>query len=313
VTSHRPLVVLNPASSGGRTGAAADDFRRAIEAALGPCDVELTRGVGDGRRLGSDAVRDARPLVVAVGGDGTISEVADGLLAARNGHAPDEGPALGIVPAGTGSDLARSLGLPLDARAAAARLAGPDTRRIDAGRARLTGHDGGTSVRHFVNTAAFGLPGFIASAATGAMKHRFARFAYLAALVRGASRCPNVRVVLSADGSELAPRSLLLCALGNGATSGGGLNQCPGALVDDGLLRLALVDAIGPVRRWLNLPGAMLGPAFTRGLLHLSDVRRLDAAPTAAHDVIPIEIDGECPGRLPATFEVLPGALVVRG
>lgn len=307
IRATRPLVVVNPRAGGGRAGERWPVLAREVEAALGPCDVRFTGSVGDGRRLAADGAREGRGLVVAVGGDGTVSEVADGLLSSRTDGAGE--PEMGIVPAGTASDLARALGIPREPCTAARRLARGASRRIDAGRIRFVGHDGRPAVRHFVNGASLGISGPVAARANAASKRLGARLSYARAVLRECLRFENVGVRLRADGVDLPERRVMLVTVGNGRFSAGGVVLCPDAVVDDGLLRLCVVGALGRVRRFINVPGAYLGPAFTRAGMELSDVRRLDAD---ADGIVPIEVDGETPGRLPATFEVLPAALTVR-
>jgi diacylglycerol kinase family enzyme len=143
----KPYLIVNPRSGSGRTGKRFDRIARAVRAAVGEFECAFTRAPGDGARLAREAARAGGGLVVAVGGDGTASEVVDGL-------APPEGdggerPLFGFIPQGTGSDLRKSLGIPEDLDEAARWLAGDAERTCDLGRIEYTGHGGAPEVRHF--------------------------------------------------------------------------------------------------------------------------------------------------------------------
>ena len=101
-----PLLVVNPRSGGGNTGKTFDAMRSAIQRALGELDVELTQHPGHAIALARDAARAGRPLVIALGGDGTFNEVVNGLMQAGT-HATR----VGLIGQGTGGDFRRTLGI----------------------------------------------------------------------------------------------------------------------------------------------------------------------------------------------------------
>jgi len=124
-----PLIIVNPTAGAGRAARLVPWLRER----LGPrpeADLHVTRAPGDAEEVSADAARHGHDRVVAVGGDGTVQEVANGLL-----REPGD-VELGIVPVGTGNDLARSLGLPTDPAEAWKLAMGRVTRPIDAARAR---------------------------------------------------------------------------------------------------------------------------------------------------------------------------------
>ncbi len=306
----RPLVVVNPRAAGGRTESTWRALAPRVDAALGGAEVEMTRCVGDGRRLGIEAARGGRALVVAVGGDGTVSEVADGLLAGRNGGAHDA-PALGLLPCGTASDLVRGLGIPSDPRTALERLRARRTRRIDVGRVHYVAHDGAQAVRHFVNGASLGFSADVAARVNASTRRRWGRMAYVVTSLPMLLRGSRSDVRLRADGRDLAESPLLVAAVGNGPSVGGGMTFFRDASIDDGLLRVVVVRARSPLRRLLLVPALYRHPRRPpRGVEYL-DVGRLECEAAAGAAAVGIEVDGETPGRLPAVFEILPRALSV--
>jgi YegS/Rv2252/BmrU family lipid kinase len=299
----RTLVVVNPRAGGGRgvrrwNLALADAGR-----ALGPLDVRFTESVGDGRRIAREGVESGFTLIVAAGGDGTVSEVSDGILAAGGGAK------LGIVPCGTGSDLARALGVPRDPRAAARRLADPRTRNIDAGRVRFAD---GSPDRHFVNCATFGVSGPTVARANASSKRLGRRGSYIAAALVPTFTYDPPSLRVAADGADLPVDVVFVATIGNSRFAGGGMQFCPDARLDDGALDISIVGPLSLFSRAVILPALLLPPAFTRGRLYSRRAARFEAAARDPSVVVTVELDGESAGRLPATFEVLPGALRVR-
>lgn len=170
--------------------------------------------------------------IVAVGGDGTINEVASGILGAR--RALGEGPSLGILPLGTANDFARSAGIPLDAWSALELVTSTDPVSIDAGRV-------GDHV--FVNVATGGAGATVTAETSESMKKILGGVAYL---VTGLSRFGSLRAV---KGSFRGPGfgwsgQFLVMAIGNGRQAGGGHVLCPDALVDDGLLDVRILPDV---------------------------------------------------------------------
>jgi diacylglycerol kinase family enzyme len=129
--------------------------------ALGELDSVFTAGPRDATRIAREAACGGRKLVVALGGDGTISEVADGVLQAGAGATTE----IALIPRGTGGDLRRTLALPETLREAAEHIRVTPAKVIDAGRVSFVAHDGAPAARHFINVASFGFSSVVASQA----------------------------------------------------------------------------------------------------------------------------------------------------
>src|SRR5262249_38147211 len=128
-----PLLIVNPRSGGGKTGKIFDALRVPLERALGAVDVVFTERARHAVEFARDAAVDGRELVVAVGGDGTIHEVVNGLMQARD--AGKKAAKLGIIGQGTGGDFRRTLGIEHRLDRYCAAIAGGKTKRVDVGRA----------------------------------------------------------------------------------------------------------------------------------------------------------------------------------
>ena len=304
----RPLVIVNPRSGGGLSEKQWARIRGALTDGLGELDSAFTTGPRDASAIAAREAAAGRRLILALGGDGTISEVADGVLAAGAGTTTE----IALIPRGTGGDFRRTLDLPHDPGAAARHLREAPARPVDAGRVRFRTADGGEAVRHFVNVASFGFSSAVATRANASSKRLGGRVAFLGATLRALLSYENTDVWLSLDGKPRERRRLLMAAVGNGRFFGGGMKICPEARLDDGALDLV---AVGDFSRADVL--TRIGRLYDGTHLELEDVasarvRTMTAEPVESDVQIPVELDGETPGFLPASFEVLPAALRVR-
>jgi YegS/Rv2252/BmrU family lipid kinase len=301
-----PVVVVNPRSGGGLSAGRWAKLVGPITDGLGPFDTRFTEARGDGRRIAREEAKGGRELVIALGGDGTISEVADGLLDAGGG------PVLGIIPRGTGGDFRRALELPQDLGEAARKIREGRVRAIDAGRATFTGHDGAPVVRHFVNVASFGFSSDVASRANRSAKRLGAKVAFLGATLKALASYENVEVELAIDGGGRRRMTVLLGAIGNGRFFGGGMKICPEALLDNGKLDLVTVGDLGKLEILAKFRRIFSGTHLTIPEVQSARVQSVEVWPADREAQIPLEVDGETPGRLPAKFEVVPGVLKVK-
>ena len=296
VANQRVAVVINPVAGNGRGLRALPAVGAALAAAGVPSDIHVTTAAGDATQVSARFARDGFDLIIAVGGDGTVNEVANGLLDAGGGAT------LGVVAAGRGADFARNLGIPRPIGAAVARaLAGP-ARTIDIG---LVTFADGTS-RCFVNAAGLG---FDAAATERAAGSRLpgSTLPYLHGIFGALAGYRNLEVAIVADGVPVAGL-VCLALVANGPCFGGGMRIAPGALLDDGLLDLAIVGDVSRRELLRNLPGIYRGrhahhPAFT----HLRARSIRIETPTPAR----LQIDGDLIGATPVGITIRSSVLRV--
>jgi len=299
-------VIVNPRSGGGLSQRRWAALVGPLTDGLGPVDLRFTEAKGDGRRIAREEATAGRGLIVAMGGDGTVSEVADGILAA-GGRSE-----LGIIPRGTGGDFRRSLDLDDDVGEAARRIRDKPARTIDAGFVSFIADDGSQAARHFVNVVSFGFSSDVARQANASSKRLGGRVAFLSATVRSLVAYDNVDVVLSLDDRPERRMRLVMAAVGNGRFFGGGMKICPEALLDDGLFDLVTVGDLSRIGAMANMHRLYSGNHLTMKEVQGTRLRRMNVAPAEREAKITLEIDGETPGHLPASFQLLPGALRVR-
>jgi diacylglycerol kinase (ATP) len=306
----RPLVIVNPKAGGGFSERKSARLMGALSDGLGELDVEFTTGPMHAFELARAGAEADRRVVVAFGGDGTISEVAGGLLTARAAGA--DRTEMGIIPRGTGGDFRRTVELPSDVAEAARHVRDRPARLIDAGRVTFTTPSGDRGVRHFVNMASFGFSSAVAARANSSSKTFGPKVAFVGATVRTLLGHDNTEVFLELDGGPPQRRLLMLGAAGNGRFFGGGMKICPEAKLDSGELSFVVVGDFGMFKVLGNLHRLFAGTHLTLEDVSSTAAKVIRAAPVEASQIIPIELDGETPGRLPATIEVLPRALPLR-
>jgi len=308
----RPLVIVNPTAGGGFSERRTARLMGAVSEGLGEVDVAFTEAPRHATALARAAALEGRALVVAFGGDGTVSEVVAGLLEAR--EAQDRPPAteLALIPRGTGGDLRRTLELPHDIVEAARHARERPARTIDVGRATFTTADGGVETRPFVNVASFGFSSAVAARANDSSKSFGPKFAFLSAVVRTLAAYQNSEVLLEVDGALPVRRKVMLGALGNGKFFGGGMKICPDAKLDDGALSFVTVGDFSPAYTLTHIHRLFAGTHLSLPDVYASAAHVVRVTPVDPAARIPVELDGETPGFLPATFELIPAALRVR-
>jgi len=213
---------------------------------------------------------------------------------------------LAIYPHGTGSDLARTLGV-LNAADAMNLLNGGHTMTVDVGRVTYTPADGGgQQVRYFINVADFGMGGAVVECVNGGSKRLGPFLTFLLALIRTLATYRNPLVRLQIDGELLEQRTANVI-VANGKYYGGGIHVAREARMDSGAFEVYVLGDIGFWKAIANLPRLYSGSYVKRADL----VRRFTAHRVVAQssDRVLLNLDGEQPGMLPAAIEVLPAAM----
>jgi len=292
------VFLVNPASANGSTGRRWPVLaRRAAELGLRG-DALVSERPGQLSDLAAEAVAGGATQLVIVGGDGTIYEVVNGVLGA--GQRDVE---LAILSRGTGTDFARSLGLPRKFDEAVRVALGGRLRVIDAGRA--TFHQGEA---WFANFAGAGISGAIARDANGSSKALGGRASFMVSTVKVFARWKSAAVEATVGAEARSGRMFEIVAM-NGPYAAGGMKIAPEASLDDGLLDCVLFGDVTKLDFVTTFPKIYAG----RHLAHPKIELVRGATVTVESDPpLPVVLDGEQPGTTPARFEIVPGALRVR-
>jgi diacylglycerol kinase (ATP) len=308
-------VVINPIADCGRMGRRWPDIEKVLTRQLGPLDVKKTTGPGEACDLARQLAMGGAELVIAAGGDGTVSETVDGLLQARDatGRTAD----LAIVPIGTGCDFARGIGLVADVGKLAARIAGGERRMIDAGCVNYIDDNGALASRHFINIASLGLSGPTDRAVNAAKSGGCfsGRLVFLFHTVREMLRYKFQNVRVTVDDGEPIEAGVALVAVANAPYFGGGMKIAPDAVPDDALFEVVIVRSASKLSLLMDLRLVYRGAHKARPSCTILRGSKIVVEPLDNLDsnAALLDIDGESPGRIPATFEVMPAAITVRG
>ncbi len=303
-------VIVNPESNRGRTRKRWNEIREALRSAIREYRCEFTEKPFHATEITRQAIKDGHDLVIGVGGDGTMNEIANGFFEDRRIINPEA--ALGVVPAGTGCDLTKSLNIPSGLHNALKVITEAPSVQMDVGKVRFRNHAGEEDERFFLNVADFGLGGEVVRKVNQRRLERKAS-SYVRCLVETMIQYRSRRVGIRIDGQDLPHGEYLIGAVANGRIFGKGMKVAPEARLDDGLFDTILVRSMRFVEfclhGWKLINGSHLGHpkiSLVRG-------RRVEAVPLDEGDEVLLELDGEQLGRLPAAFEILPRNLAIKG
>jgi len=287
----RYKLIANPAARRGNTHLVISRTLELFAKRGATCDLELTAGPKEAGSIAGTARRDY-DAVVAIGGDGTVNEVVQGM-------AFSDMP-LGIIPGGTGNDFVRSLNIPNDVERAVDIVLAGHTRRIDLG--KING-------AYFANNVGFGFDAAV-NIATMSMKSSTGGLAlYLRALGKTLGKYRPVSLTITMNGRTIDQETFLL-SIGNGTTCGGGFKLTPEAKLDDRLLDVTLLKPLPLLSLVWHFPKVFLG---TIGRVSYAETARTTHLVVNSSRFVPIHMDGEIFPGDQGTYEisVAPRALTV--
>ena len=299
-------LIVNPrAGRPGAGGPLAEVVRVLGERGLAH-EVAMTEGPGDATRIARRRLEEGSRYLVAVGGDGTVHEVVNGMVGEDGGPVAD-GAVLGVVAAGSGCDYVRTFGLPSEPAEAAARLAGDAVQRVDVARIRYHGPGGEPVTRVFANIAEVGL-GATTAARAARLPRWLGRSRYLVAFWAVIPSYDVGEARIEVDGAAAYEGRAVNVVVANGRFFGGAMKVSPRSEPSDGMLEVLAFT--GPrTDSFTMLPKVYRGHHVPhRHIVELAG-RRIGVDAGRPLDV---EADGEVLGTTPLTVEVLPGVLTLK-
>ncbi len=304
----RTLVVLNP-----KAGSSFGPRRRtALEAAIRRVvpDVEFgeTAGPGDATRRVREALRAGAEQIVSVGGDGTHHEVVNGFFE-QDGRPVREGAVLAPLPGGTGGDFRKTLGYGRNPLELVALLGDRATRPCDVGHLQYVDHQGRPAARWFLNIASFGLGGLVDDLVNRSSKALGGFVSFAAATVRALARFRPQIVRLQLNDRPEVLRTISVVACANGRWFGGGMKIAPDAVLDDGLFDVVTLPGQSLADYLFRGHRVYAGTHVTMPGVLVERARKVVAEPFDPDEPVLLDVDGEAPGRLPATFALHGGLL----
>lgn len=290
--------VANPAAGASPTGEAV--LRRSADAAGLDLDLHVTTSVEAMRDVIAEAIRTGRRRFISIGGDGTTHHLVNAILAERG---TPETPStdrvdLGLVPVGSGSDLARTFALPQNPTDAMQQLVRAEPYPIDIGHISVEGDQ-----RFFVNACNIGVAAGAVRVA-GTLPRRVGKSKYVAAFWLHLIRAPIVPMEVSVDHHRYEGEAINV-VIANGQYFGGGLNVAPRATMTDGIFDVQVFR--GPKRRAFSVMPRVIGGAH---LTHPAVRRYVGRSVTVeSSNQLPVEADGELLGSGSVEVTMMPAAI----
>ena len=324
------VLVVNPNSSSGLTGKGWNELYSEIKQALGvSVKVALTKKAGDGTLLARKFLKQGFKNIVAIGGDGTLNEVANGFfeepvginsntIDTSSGFPPlkpiNPDAVMGVVPAGTRNVLAKSLGLPEGITNCCTAFHLGKSKKLDVIHATVTSPDDHSSMtsRICLNAAEMGVAGEIIERSKKVREVVNSRI--VSTITSIAATLPTYQsneceISVNNDSKKFAVK-MTMAVVANGQFLGGGFKAAPHANMSDGLLALVVLKDSGSLKMIDELINMKDGDYKEEDNIIYRQVRQVTI--TSKERDVTVTVDGEPIGILPATFEVIPQALTLR-
>jgi YegS/Rv2252/BmrU family lipid kinase len=295
-------VIINPVAGASSTRRKWPRISRLLKGIGLSFDYEYTEGVGHAIELARAAVSDGYPYLVAVGGDGTVNEVANGILCSTNASTTS----LGVISTGTGSDFARSMGLPRHYVNACSALTHGRKALIDVGIVEYR-HKGQTQQRYFVNAAGIGFDAAVVQATERLPKFFGGTVPYVFGLLRTLIGYHNKSVVVRI-GDKVEKTRVVTVAVANGGYFGGGMHVAPDASLNDYLFDVMIVRDMGKFELLRAFPRVYKGTHVTHPKVVMSKAAEVTVE---SPERILVHADGELLGEGPVSFRLMPAALSI--
>lgn len=289
------VLIINPTAGRGKAGRSEDAIRTLLGERGAGWQWQHTEKSGDAQRMAHAAAQAGVQRIIAVGGDGTLHEVVNGVLGT--------GASVGLIPFGTGNDFARGIGLHGSLERACAAVVGGVTRPMDVG---VIEGEGTNGLKHFLVLSGTGFDARTAQTVNAGIRFLSGPLAYVWGAVQTLRKFSPFALTLTLDDEPARKLSCMFVSFANVETTGGGMKIAPGARPDDSCLDICLVGAVSKLTLLYQLTQVFSGSHVKHPAVTLLRARtiRVEADPPQ-----PLLIDGEVCGTTPATVSLLPGAL----
>ncbi len=265
-------------------------------------DFAYTEGIGHAIELAKAAAGNGYRYVVAVGGDGTVHEVANGILS--SGGAKET--TLGVVSTGTGGDFARSLGIPRKYEPACSTLIAHRQSQVDVGEVEYM-RNGRKEKRYFINGAGIGFDAAVVENIERSIKHFHGTIPYVLGLLRTLV-CYHNKSATITTGSKQEKTNIVTMVVANGAYFGGGMKVAPSADLHDGKFDIMTVHDLSKLGLLHAFPRIYKGTHVTHPKVNMNQVIEISVETS---ERAAVQADGEYLGEGPASFRIIPAALTV--
>lgn len=297
--------VMNPNAANGRCGKLWPKIHKLAKKLYEEVRVYHTTGVGDGIAKTARACSEGADLVISVGGDGTHNEAVNGLMSIEGKR-----PEWAILSLGTGGDLRKTVGWPLDPEAALEGISQGNSRAVDVGRLEYVDFQGKPGTRYFGNITSVGVGGLVDQMVNRTTKILGGKASFFMGTVRGSLAYSNQPVRILADGNLVYEGKIYSAAVCNGRFFGGGMMIAPQASLSDGLFDLVIMEDLSFLRTLAMAPRIYKGTHIGQNGVSYHRCREVEVQTDS--DQVFIDLDGEVLGRMPGRFVLEPEAIKMR-
>lgn len=299
--NNRWLAIVNLLSGSGRCGRDWEHIARMLYARGIDFDTVFTghryHAIDLARR---GIVEDGYRNLIAIGGDGTLHEVANGIL--LQDEVPSQEIRMGVIPVGTGNDWIRTFGIPRDYQGAVDIIANGNEFLQDVAKATFVGRDGNEESRYCVNVSGVGLDAYVnLKVCQMKDKGKNGKMSYMTGLAKSVLKYRSCRMAVRVDGENEAKGLIMSISVGIGQYNGSGMRQLPDAVADDGILDVTVIETMS-VPRILTVVGKLFdGKIYTVRRVHNYKGRTIEIS---SDEVREVEVDGESLGTTPVKYTI---------
>lgn len=278
------LFIVNPVAGKNKGAKVLLLIERVMKRKKIPHKIIQTTEIGEAQRIAKEAVNKEFSTIVAVGGDGTIHEVLNGIVGSNK--------ILGIIPAGTGNDLSRTLNLPHNPELALELILQGKTKAIDLGKA---------NGKYFINFASIGLDAVIASEANYIKKYISGKIAYILAAIKGINLFKSREIKFIIDDKKISEKVMMITVC-NGIYYGGGMMIAPKAMLEDGYFDVCVIKKMNKLKLLALFPTIYLGKHVNYKEVEFYRAKKVKII---SEDHLQVNADGELIHDKALEFEVL--------
>ncbi|MEW9121424.1 MAG: diacylglycerol kinase family protein [Thermotaleaceae bacterium] len=286
----KTLFIVNPTAGKGKALKPLGYIHQKLEEREISFDIKITKEKGEAEKIARWAAAEDYEKVVALGGDGTIYEILNGLIGRKT--------ALGVIPLGTGNDFVKTMHIPHNIEEALDIVIRGRKKRIDCGKA---------NERYFMNVASIGLDAEIVQKTESIKQYISGPTAYVAGVFKTLFQYQFQKLAIDIDGLRLEEKITLL-AIGNGKYYGGGMKVTPDAQIDDGYFSICLIKELGKLKILSLFPTIFTGEHIKEPVVKLYRGKEISVR---SEGPLLVNVDGDIIGKTPVIFELVEKAIDV--
>ncbi len=302
----KTFAVVNLRSANGRTEKLWPDIERALSGAIGDFEFAFTTGRYTAPDITKKSIKSGFNRIIAVGGDGTLNEVLNGFF--ENDKPINRQAVLGVISMGTGADFIKTMGIPKPYQDAVKVIKNAKTRDMDTGKIKFVSHDGHETIRYFINIADAGIGGETVDRVNRTTKVFGGFISFLWGTIMTLITYKNKNITITLDNNKPYNTEISMLAIANCQFFGGGMHIAPNAVPDDGMFDIVTIGKAGFIDFIRNSSKIYKGTHINDPMVGYTHAIRVELT---SKDMVLLDVDGEQPGMLPATFDILPKSINV--